>query len=115
MGEMLPFMLERIEYLSKRWNVGSLHPESIHRPFGQVWRENIWITTSGCWSVNPMATILRNTPIEHILYSVDYPFAKNEEGLVFMEELKGSGLVTKEQFELIGYKNSEKLLGIRVT
>lgn len=107
MGEMLPFMLERIEYLSKRWG-------SFTRLFGQVYRENIWITTSGCWSVNPMACILRNTPVEHILYSVDYPFAKNEEGLGFMRDLEGSGLVTREQFEMIGWRNSEKLLGVRV-
>jgi hypothetical protein len=60
MGEMLPFMLERIEYLSKRWG-------DRKRLFGQVYRENIWVTTSGCWSINPTACILRNTPIDHIL------------------------------------------------
>lgn len=48
-------------------------------------------------------------------YSVDYPFAKNEEGLRFMQELEKSGLVTKEQFEMIGFRNSEKLLGLSVT
>jgi predicted TIM-barrel fold metal-dependent hydrolase len=119
MGEMLPFMLERIEYLSKRWGVAdfaSKHdPPLTHRPFGEVYRENIYITTSGCWSINPMACILRNTPIEHILYSVDYPFAKNEDGYQFMEELEKSGLVTKEQLEQIGYKNAEKLLGLSVS
>ena len=114
MGEMLPFMLERIEYLSQRWNVASLHPDLTHRPFGQVYKENIWVTTSGCWGIAPMACIVRNTDMEHILYSVDYPFAKNEDGLNFMEELEKSGLVTKEQFEKIGHKNAEKLLGIHV-
>lgn len=107
MGEMIPFMLERIEYLSKRWG-------PLKRLFGQVYAENIWITTSGCWSVNPMACILRNTPIDHILYSVDYPFAKNEDGLAFMQDLEKSGLVTKEQFEMIGWGNAEKLLGVKV-
>jgi predicted TIM-barrel fold metal-dependent hydrolase len=115
MGEMLPFMLERIEYLSQRWAVGSLNPKLTHRPFGQVWKENIWITTSGCWSVAPIACILRNTAVEHVLYSVDYPFAKNEDGLKFMEELERSGLVTREQFEQIGYRNAEQLLGIKVS
>jgi predicted TIM-barrel fold metal-dependent hydrolase len=60
-----------------------------------------------------MACILRNTKIDHILYSVDYPFAKNEDGLKFMEDLENSGLVTKEQFEMIGYKNAEALLRIK--
>jgi len=106
-GEMLPFMLERIELLSIRWG-------ERQRKFKQVYEENIWITTSGVWGIAPIACILRNTPIDHILYSVDYPFAKNEDGLKFMEDLENSGLVTQEQFEMIGYKNSEKLLRIKV-
>ncbi|KAG5800960.1 hypothetical protein H9Q69_000087 [Fusarium xylarioides] len=39
-GEMLPFMMERIEKLSVRWG-------KRQRPWRQVWDENIWITTSG--------------------------------------------------------------------
>ena len=106
MGEMLPFMLERIFQLSPRWGART-------RSFKTVWDENIWITTSGDWSVNPMACILRNTKIDHILYSVDYPFARNEDGLKFMEDLEQSGLVTPEQLEMIAFRNAEKLLGVK--
>ncbi len=106
MGEMLPFVLERIMQLSPRWG-----PRT--RDFKTVYDENIWITTSGCWSINPMATIVRNTKMDHILFSVDYPFAKNEDGLTFMEELRKSGLVTEDQFRMIAYGNAEKLLGVR--
>jgi predicted TIM-barrel fold metal-dependent hydrolase len=105
-GEMLPFMFERICVLSKRWG-------DLKRDFATVYRENLWITTSGVWGLAPMATILMNTPIEHVLYSVDYPFAKNEDGLAWIEQLEKSGMVSKEQLELIAYKNSEKLLGVR--
>jgi predicted TIM-barrel fold metal-dependent hydrolase len=107
MGETLPFMHERILRLSKRWGL-------LKRSWKEVYDENIWITTSGVWSVNPMATILRNTRIDKILYSVDYPFSKNEDGLHFMEELEKSGLVTKEEFEMIGYKNAEALIKVAV-
>lgn len=106
-GEMLPFMLQRVCDLSIRWG-------KFERSFKQVWDENIYITTSGVWSLDPMACILRNTKIERILYSVDYPFAKNEKGLRWMEELQGSGLVGKEDLERIAYKNAEKLLRIKV-
>lgn len=106
MGEMIPFMLSRIQQLSVRWGKHA-------RPFRQVWDRNIWITTSGNWSVDPMATILRNTDPKHILYSVDYPFAKNEDGLEFMRELQKSGLVTQEQLELIAYRNAESLFGVK--
>ncbi|KAE8444726.1 hypothetical protein EG329_014286 [Mollisiaceae sp. DMI_Dod_QoI] len=107
-GEMLPFMLGRIEELSPRWG-------KMERGFKQVWDENVWITTSGVWSLDPMATILRNTRVERILYSVDYPFARNERGLEWMEELERSGLVTKDQLEMIAYRNAEGLLGVRVS
>jgi predicted TIM-barrel fold metal-dependent hydrolase len=107
MGECLPFMHERIAVLSKRWGERK-------RDWKEVYDGNLWITTSGVWSVNPMACLLRNTKLERILYSVDYPFAKNEAGLKFMEELEQSGLVTKEQFEMIGYKNAEALLKVKV-
>jgi predicted TIM-barrel fold metal-dependent hydrolase len=107
MGETLPFMLERIEHLSTRWG-----PRN--RSFRTVYDENIWLTTSGCWSVNPLANILRNTSIDRIMYSVDYPFVSNQDGLRFMHELESSGLVDDEGFRKIGYKNAEVLLGIRV-
>ncbi|KAF2396443.1 amidohydrolase 2 [Trichodelitschia bisporula] len=109
-GEMLPFMLGRVVRLSQRWG-----PRE--RLFREVYRENIWVTTSGAssdWGVDAMGTILRNTKMDHILYSVDYPFAKNEDGLTFMEELRESGLVTEEEFKDIGYRNAEKLLRITV-
>lgn len=105
-GEMLPFMFERICALSRRWG-------NIKRDFATVYKENLWITTSGVWGLAPMATILMNTPIEHVLYSVDYPFAKNEDGLDWIEKLEASGMVTREQLEMIAHKNAEKLLDVK--
>ncbi|KAK4201703.1 hypothetical protein QBC40DRAFT_323605 [Triangularia verruculosa] len=106
MGEMIPFMLQRIGKISARWSTAQ-------RNFTTVYRENIWITTSGVWSLDPMRCILANTPIDHILYSVDYPFTSNEVGLAWMKELHRSGLVTQEECEAIAYKNAEKLLRVK--
>lgn len=105
-GEMLPYQLERTMVLSKRWG-------DIKRPIKEVWDENIWITTSGVWSLNPLACLLRNTKIDHILYSVDYPFEKNENGQAWIEELEKSGMVTQDELEAIAYKNSEALLRVK--
>ncbi|KAK4452171.1 amidohydrolase [Podospora aff. communis PSN243] len=105
MGEMIPFMLERICVLSRRWG-------EYARDFRTVYRENIWITTSGVWSIDPMRCILANTPIDRILYSVDYPFQQNEVGLQWMRDLEESGLVDGEQLKAIAYGNAEKLLRV---
>jgi len=37
-----------------------------------VWEENIWVTTSVIYSLNPMVESLKVAPVEHILFSVDY-------------------------------------------
>lgn len=106
-GEMMPYMLQRIcnqEYIMGRRE----------RPFQQVWDENIWITTSAVWSLDPMRCILGNTKIERIMYSIDYPFTTNEDGLKWFEELEQSGLVSPEQLDMIAYKNAEKLLGVKI-
>lgn len=106
-GEMMPFMLQRLQ--DQEIIMGKQE-----RPFIQVWDENIWITTSAAWSLDPMRCILSNTKIEHIMYSVDYPFTQTEHGLRWIDELEKSGLVTKDQLDLIAYKNAEGLLRIKV-
>lgn len=106
-GEMIPFMLQRLEQLSPRWG-------ERQRNFRIVYDENLWITTSGVWSLDPLRCILANTRKERILFSVDYPFARNEWGKKWMEDLRESGLVTEEELLMIAYKNAEKLLGLRV-
>ena len=105
-GEMLPFMLDRIKDQE-------LIMEKRDRPFNLVWDENIWITTSGAWSLDPMRCIISNTKVEHILYSVDYPFTTNEHGLEWFDKLEKSGLVSNEQLDLIAYKNAENLLRLK--
>ena len=44
------------------------------------------------------------------LPGLDYPFEDPKEGLEFMVELEKSGLVSKEQFEMICSGNAKKLL-----
>lgn len=103
---MMPFMLDRIERLP------FLQSERVTKSLKQVWNDNIWVTTSGMFSLNPMATLLKLTQVEHILYSVDYPFESNELGWKVIEELDMSDVVTKEELGMIVYKNAEKLLKI---
>ncbi|OBT77985.1 hypothetical protein VF21_03176 [Pseudogymnoascus sp. 05NY08] len=110
MGEMLPFMLERCIDMSTRWAGWG----SRDRPLREVWDENIWITTSGSWSLAPMKCILENTRVEHIMYSVDYPFETNERGLEWFKQLEESGMLNSEQLEMIAYRNAEDLLKVKV-
>ena len=108
MGEMLPFMLDRIKrFASTQW------PDR-KRDLQTVWDQNIYVTTAGMFSVPPMACLLRVCKIEHVLYSVDYPFSSNGEGKEFMDELAQSGLCTDEELDKIAFGNAEALLGVKV-
>ncbi|KAL8738594.1 MAG: hypothetical protein Q9181_000645 [Wetmoreana brouardii] len=110
MGELLPFMLERILAMEEGLLPDQAEGRKPARGLKEVWDGNIWITTSGMFSVNPMACILRNTRVERIMFSVDWPMSKNEEGTKFLEELAASGLVTKEELSMIEWKNAARLL-----
>ena len=108
MGEMLPFAFDRIFPQSKIWGGDR------ERDLKTVWHENVWITTSGYFTLAPMACLLKVSNIDRILYSVDYPFSMNDKGLAFVKELQESGLVDAEQLEKICYRNAEKLLKVKV-
>lgn len=111
MGEHLPYTLERQHRLiQKTWPVAT-RPQ---RHLLQVWHENIYVTTSGMFSMAPMSCLIHMCCADKVLYSVDYPFCSNGEGLRFMSVLRESGMINDEDFSSIAYKNAERLLGLRI-
>jgi predicted TIM-barrel fold metal-dependent hydrolase len=99
-------MLDRTLPLSKFWG-------ERERDLRTVWQENLWVTTSAMFSLAPFACLLRVSKVDKIMYSVDYPFVSNENGLAFVKELEQSGLVTQEELEMICYRNAETLLNVK--
>lgn len=64
---------------------------------------------------NPCAEEQRNTSIDRILFSVDYPFTSNWGGKRWMEELVGRGLVGEEGVMKIAYRNAEGSRGVKAS
>ncbi|KAK1989130.1 hypothetical protein LZ30DRAFT_744581 [Colletotrichum cereale] len=112
MGEMLPFMLDRVVRLSADWPAAPEGQEGGNRGRGlrAVWDANVWVTTSGMFSLAPMACLLRETRAERVVFSVDYPFSGNGDGREFMDELRASGLVSEAEWEGIAWRNVKRLL-----
>ncbi|KAF4544333.1 2-amino-3-carboxymuconate-6-semialdehyde decarboxylase [Lasiodiplodia theobromae] len=103
MGELVPFFLDRTDRkVSGNRSV----------TFREVWGCNVYVTTSGMFSLDPMTTVLRTTDTKRIMYSVDWPLEFNEDGTKFMAELRSSGLVSEKEFEDIAFKNAKRLLRI---
>ena len=86
----------------------------MNRELKQVWDENVWVTTSGMFSLAPFACLMQVTKMDHIMYSLDWPFEDPEEGVNFMIKLKNSGMVSTEHLAMIAYKNVGTLLGVTV-
>ena len=62
-GEMLPFMLDRIDkFFSRKWGRNK-------RNWMTVWNENVWITTSGMFHLEPLRLCLSMCKPDRVLYS----------------------------------------------
>ncbi|MGD0700533.1 MAG: amidohydrolase family protein [Trebonia sp.] len=80
-GEMLPFMLARVDEMLPPEVTGLPHPPStyVHR--------NVWVTTSGMFSLPPVLCSIAVMGVERVLFSVDYPFAANMAGRHLLDAL----------------------------
>jgi len=103
MGELLPFMMKRQEKATDRWT-------HLKRPLREVWRANVWVTTSGMFDTTPLECLLKVSPSDHVLFSVDYPFSDNETGKKFVEEIEKQDLLKGDDLGAFVYGNAAKLL-----
>lgn len=102
MGEMLPMMIDRVEqFLHLFQKNGS--------GFADVWDRNIWVTSSGMFSVRVLEMLLKVTKKDHVLYSIDTPFNKSLEGRTYIQELADNSSLSKEDLEDFAFGNAKKL------
>ena len=106
MGEMIPYMLDRTARTTRHWG-------QLKRDLWTVWRENIWVTTSGLFTLAPFECLLKVSPLDKIMFSVDYPFSTTEMGMQFVEEIQRAGILSQEQLEAFCHGNAEKLLKLK--
>lgn len=74
-------------------------------------QSNIHITTSGYFTPPPLRCALEVVGIDHLLFSVDYPFSANTRGRAFLESLRDM-LSTEDLAKLI-HRNATRLLNLR--
>jgi uncharacterized protein len=99
MGEALPFMLARTSRnLSE---VGALR-----KPLEQYMAENFYITTSGMFTYAPLLCLLLVLGSDRVMFSVDYPYGDNNDGVEF---LLGAPISEADKNK-IAHGNAERLL-----
>jgi len=78
-GEMIPFMLDRIDAML-RVNTMALAPS-------EYFARNVWVTTSGLFSIPPVMCTIGVLGVDRVLFSVDYPFGSNAAGRALLDTL----------------------------
>ena len=81
MGEMLPVMLARLD------DISSADVDHLKRKPSATIIEQVWITTSGIFTQPPFVAALQTFGIDRIMFSVDYPFARDAQGRKFLDEV----------------------------
>lgn len=105
MGEALPFMLDRIDETT-----AITAKSHLRRSVRQTILDQVWITTSGFFTMVPFVAALMSFGVDRIMFSVDYPFASNARARAFLDALA----VSPADREKIAHGNADRLLRLPV-
>lgn len=100
MGEMIPFMLDRIN------NTLAPAAKNLQRPLPEYFLQNFFITTSGFFTDPPLLLALQVMGADRIIFSVDYPYSTNKQGRTFLDNAS----ISPADKEKIAHLNVERLL-----
>ena len=100
MGEGLPAMLARCEHQF------STNLSYLSRPLSKTITDQVYVTSSGFFTNPPFTAALETFGIDRLLFSVDYPYASNEDGRAFLDNLPISGA----DFVKFAHGNADRLL-----
>ena len=106
LGERIPYDLWRIDHRLRRNPVGY----SCKMQMGDYFRKNFYVTTAGHFNDPTFQCAISELGIDHVMFSVDYPFEDMEEASPWFDQLT---LGTASQYK-IGRKNALDLFKLDI-
>jgi predicted TIM-barrel fold metal-dependent hydrolase len=104
MGEGVPYALAR----SSR--VLEAVTQELSMSVADFFKRNVYVTTSGYFTLPPLRCALDVLGKERLLFSIDYPFSTTTQGQAYLDQIKESGYFTDEDLVNLAYGNAERLL-----
>ena len=103
MGEGLPYAMAR--------SSGSLSgPAKLEQPVANYFKGNLWVTTSGYFTLPPLVCARDVVGIDRLMFSVDYPFSANSRGREFLEQ--AASVLDEAGMRKLTHENAERVLSI---
>lgn len=103
MGEGLPAMLARCDEIFAR------EVPHLKRSVAQTILDQVWVTTSGMFTLPPFFAALAVFGIDRVMFSVDYPFSSNQRGREFLAALP----LAPVDVAKVAHANADQLLRLK--
>ena len=103
MGETLPYQLWRFD---SRWEISNRGDMKLEMKPSDYFRRNIYATTAGVCSDEPLRCAIDAMGADRVMFSVDYPFEKADEAGTWIENAP----LSDEERDLVCYQNAKTLL-----
>ena len=108
MGEVIPFMLARIdETLGGRLALDPARPQ-IELPIHEYFERNFHITTSGLFTDPPLRCAIDTLGVDKVLFSVDHPFSDGAKARQWIDR----AAISDAERAKITHETAERLLGL---
>jgi predicted TIM-barrel fold metal-dependent hydrolase len=108
MGEVIPFMLARIEDTMGGGTALDPPKTPTERPVGEYLHRNFHLTTSGIFTDPPLRCAIDTFGSDRIMFAVDHPFSDGAQARAFLD----GAAISDEEREKIAHVNAEHLLGL---
>lgn len=105
MGETLPYQLWRFD---SRWPISARGVRRLELAPSAYLRRNVWVTTAGVCSDEPLRCAIDALGIDRVLFSTDYPFERPAEAREWFENAP----LSDNERRKVGAENARALLNI---